>query len=120
MAIILIIEDEAGIRNNLMRFFRLEGHTPVAAVDGLDGLEVARNQLPAIIFCDVLMPRLGGFEVLAALKQDPLLQNTPFYFVSASAETEHLQTGIELGACGYLTKPFHLPELQALLRKHLA
>ncbi len=118
MAIILTIEDETQIRENLVRFISLEGHAAIAACDGIAGLEAARAHRPELIFCDVMMPRMGGFEVLAAIKQDPNLQHIPFYFLSASAESESLEAGLRLGAVGYVVKPFKLGEMRSLLNKH--
>ena len=69
MARILVIEDEASIRANLVRFIQLEGHEAIEAGDGQAGLAAARTQVPDFIFCDVMMPRMGGFEVLTALAQ---------------------------------------------------
>lgn len=119
MATILVIEDEAGIRDNLIRFLRLEGHEPVAAPDGLAGVEMARQHRPALVFCDLMMPRMSGFEVLKALRADPALAAVPLIFLSASAEPEKLDAGLALGATGYVTKPFDLGELRQLLARHL-
>ncbi len=119
MAKVLIIDDETPIRENLARFLRLEGHEAVQAADGQAGMEAARREKPAMIFCDLTMPRLTGFEVLAALRADPELAAIPFVFLSASVEPERLQAGLEGGAAGYITKPFQLAELRQALETHL-
>ena len=119
MARILVIEDEAPIRGNLLRFVRLEGHEAVEAADGLSGLESARSQRPDLIFCDVMMPQMNGLELLTALLQEPTLKTVPVVFLSASAEPEKLEEALRLGASAYLTKPFNLAQLRAVLQQHL-
>jgi CheY-like chemotaxis protein len=117
MARILVIEDEAHIRDNLLRFVRLEGHEGLSAADGNAGLQVARQQQPDLIFCDVMMPQMNGMEVLAALQSEPALKHIPLVFLSASAESERLEEALRLGASGYVTKPFNFA--QAVLKQHL-
>ena len=119
MANILIIEDETQIRDNLVRFLKLEGHQVAAAPDGLVGLEAARSNSPDLIICDFMMPRLNGFQVLAALQEDPELRAVPFIMLSASAEPERLQQAIALGARAYVTKPFQFEQLRNLLDRYL-
>jgi CheY-like chemotaxis protein len=119
MARILVIEDEANIRSNLLRFVRLEGHEALEASDGVTGLQAAKEHLPDLIFCDVMMPRMNGMEVLAALQNDPALKQVPLIFLSASAESERLEEALRMGASGYVTKPFNFAQLQAVLKQYL-
>lgn len=119
MANIMVIDDEAPIRENLQRFLTLEGHRVVEAVDGQAGLEAIRAHRPDFIFCDVMMPRMDGFEVLAAVQADAGLRKIPFVFLSASAEPEKLQAALQQGATGYVTKPFNLSQLRQLLSSQL-
>ena len=111
MAKILIIEDEAPIRDNLVRFLRLEGYTALTAENGRLGLEIARLELPDLILCDVMMPEMNGIAVLDALRHDPAIEHTPFIFLTAGAEREDMQAGLTHGADNYVTKPFNLREL---------
>jgi CheY-like chemotaxis protein len=120
MARILVIDDEAPIRENLVRFLVLEGHQVIQAVDGRLGLEAIRHHQPDFILCDVMMPHLDGFEVLAATQADPGLRGIPFVFLSASAEPEKLEAALQQGATGYVTKPFNLAHLRQLLASQLA
>ena len=119
MARILVIEDEAPIRANLLRFVRLEGHEGIEAADGLIGLQAAKTQRPDLIFCDVMMPQMNGMEVLAAIQLDTALARVPLIFLSASAESERLEEALRLGASGYVTKPFNFAQLQAVLQQFL-
>ena len=119
MARILVIEDEAPIRGNLLRFIRLEGYEAVEAADGRSGLQAVHDQLPDLIFCDVMMPQLNGLDLLAAIQQAPALRHIPLIFLSASAEPELLDEALRRGARGYLTKPFNFTQLRAVLQQHL-
>lgn len=120
MARILVIDDEAPIRENLVRFLVLEGHQVFQAADGRLGLDAIRTHKPDFILCDVMMPHLDGFEVLAATHADPALRGIPFVFLSASAEPEKLEAALKQGATGYVTKPFNLANLRQLLATQLA
>ena len=120
MARILVIDDEAPIRENLVRFLVLEGHQVLQAADGRLGLDAIRTHKPDFILCDVMMPHMDGFEVLAATHADPALRGIPFVFLSASAEPEKLEAALQQGATGYVTKPFNLASLRQLLATQLA
>jgi DNA-binding response OmpR family regulator len=119
LAKILLIEDDAPIRANLRCFLLLEGYQVLEAEDGASGLELARSQRPDLILCDVLMPQVDGFEVLRQLRQSPATAAIPFVFVSASADLDARRAGLALGAADYVTKPFALPELAALIASRL-
>ena len=120
MACILVIDDEAPIRENLVRFLVLEGHQVMQAADGRLGLDAIRTHKPDFILCDVMMPHMDGFEVLAATHADPALRGIPFVFLSASAEPEKLEAALKQGATGYVTKPFNLASLRQLLATQLS
>jgi CheY-like chemotaxis protein len=119
MASILIIEDEAPIRDNLRRLVQLEGYDVLEAENGQRGLDLIRTTLPDLILCDVMMPELDGFSLLKILRTDPRTAAVPFVFLTASAEKEDLEHGRALGADEYVTKPFNLLDLAALIRRRL-
>jgi len=119
VATVLVIDDEASIRENLVRFLKLEGHKAVEAADGRAGLDAVKTHAPDLIFCDVMMPHVDGFEVLATLQADATLRHIPFVFLSASAEPEKLQEALQQGANNYVTKPFNLARLRDLLAELL-
>lgn len=119
MATVLVIEDETPIRENLERFLAFEGYTVESAGDGRRGMERVRDKRPDLILCDVMMPVMTGFEVLAELRRDPLLARIPFVFLTASAEKDDISRGLGLGAADYVTKPFNLTELAELVRRRL-
>jgi len=120
MARILIIEDEAQIRDNLVRFLRLEGYEVAFAEDGVAGLKAIRAAPPELVICDFMMPGMDGFAVLAALQADDALRQLPFIMLSASAEPERLAQAVAMGARAYVTKPFRFAELRELLHRHLS
>jgi len=117
---ILVIEDEAPIRANVRRFLGLLGHEVEDAADGRAGLEAARARPPDLVLCDILMPELDGFGVLAALRADPATAGIPFVFLTASADKREHADGLAKGADAYVTKPFHLKDLEAVIEALLA
>ncbi len=108
---ILIVEDEAAIRDNLARILRLEGFEPIEATNGRIGLERARREAPALILSDVMMPELDGYGLLEALRADPLTAAIPFIFLTARTDRMDRRRGMNLGADDYLGKPFSRDEL---------
>ncbi|WP_234301150.1 hybrid sensor histidine kinase/response regulator [Sphaerospermopsis aphanizomenoides] len=115
MKTILIIEDEAQIRNNIREILHLSDFDTLVAENGLQGLELAKSQHPDLIICDLMMPELDGYSVLTKLRQDSSIATIPLIFLTAKSEWSDLRRGMELGADDYLTKPF-MPDdlLQAI------
>lgn len=118
--LVLVIDDEADIRENLVAFLQLEGHRVAAVAHGQEGLRAMRAERPDLILCDVMMPHLNGFDMLAAMMADPALRDIPLLFLSASAEPEKLEEGLKMGARGYITKPFNLLRLRELMAPFVA
>jgi DNA-binding response OmpR family regulator len=116
---ILVIEDEMEMRRNLTTILRLEKFIPVAAENGRMGLELAREDKPDLILCDVTMPDLDGHGVLAALRADPTICDVPFIFLTARGEKPDIRAGMSLGADDYLTKPIAKADLLAAIRSRL-
>lgn len=118
MTRILIIEDEAAIRDNLARLLRLEGFETYEAPDGVAGLDAARTLRPDLIICDILMPGIGGYGVLAGVRGTPELAATPFLFLTASANHDERAQALKRGADDYLVKPFRIADvLDAIARR---
>lgn len=111
MARILVIEDEAPIRQNLVFLLRAEGHEVESAPNGRAGLEMVDKFHPALVLCDVMMPELDGFGVLEALRGKPATASLPFIFLTARADRADLRKGMSGGADDYLTKPFTRQEV---------
>jgi serine/threonine-protein kinase PpkA len=119
---VLVIEDEAGIRNNILLMLKIERFAAVGAENGRVGLDLARRNPPDLILCDVNMPEMDGFSVLETLRGEPSFADTPFVFLTALDDRASQRRGMNLGADDYLTKPFTRDELMAAvnarLRKH--
>lgn len=113
MARILIIEDNTDIRENMVEILELEGYEVITAHNGQAGLAVARTEVPDLILCDVMMPVMDGHEVLKALHEHDPGSKIPFVFVTANAEKKEMIAGLEMGAHGYIRKPFEIHELLA-------
>jgi len=116
---ILVIEDEPEMRYNLVSILRLERFEPIAAENGRAGLDAARRERPALILCDVMMPELDGYGVLAGLRADAGTAGIPFIFLTAKGEKPDIRTGMNLGADDYLTKPVAKADLLAAIRARL-
>lgn len=116
---ILVIEDEPEMRRNLTTILRMEKFLPLAAENGRAGIEVAKKERPDLILCDVMMPELDGYGVIAALRADPQTVTIPFVFLTAKGEKPDIRTGMNLGADDYLTKPVGKTDLLAAIRSRL-
>lgn len=102
---ILIIEDEEAIRETLQDLLEINGHSVIAAPDGLSGVERAKEK-PELILCDIGLPGLNGYQVLTAIQQLPECRDIPFIFLTAWADRQDQRKGMALGADDYITKPF--------------
>jgi len=116
---ILVIEDEAMLRDSLLDLLSLEDFEVRGAENGRIGLELAHQEHPDLIICDVMMPELDGYQVLTALQQDPATATIPFIFLTAKSEPTDLRQGMALGADDYLTKPFSYKELLRAIETRL-
>ncbi|MCC7699207.1 MULTISPECIES: EAL domain-containing protein [Janthinobacterium] len=107
---ILIIEDNATNMELMVYLLRAFGYTPLAAYDGEEGVRMARSELPDLIICDVHLPKLDGYGVVAELKKDPQLRNIPALAVTALAMVGDRERLLEAGFNGYIGKPIE-PDL---------
>ncbi len=116
---ILIIEDADALRNDIMEMLRYEGYDVYGAADGVDGVQAARDCHPDLIICDIMMPRMDGFEVLETLKQDGAGITVPFIFLTAKTDKLDIRAGMDSGANDYLTKPFAGHELISSIQQRI-
>lgn len=119
MKTVLIIEDHADMRRNIATILEMENFNVVTACDGREGVEEARRSRPDMILCDVMMPELDGYGVLAELRKDPVSASTPFIFLTAKGERRDVRAGMNLGADDYLTKPVTASDLLAAIDARL-
>ncbi|AKD56697.1 hybrid sensor histidine kinase/response regulator transcription factor [Spirosoma radiotolerans] len=113
--VLLIIDDNADIRAYVRTIFESNYHI-IEAENGQSGLDKATTSLPNVIICDLMMPRLDGFEFCRLLKQQEVTSHIPVIMLTAKATVEDRIGGFELGADDYLTKPFNPTELEARVR----
>ena len=117
---ILIVEDEKLIRNNLRFILEHNGYYCAVAEDGFEGLEKIKQFKPALVLCDLMMPRMNGFELLEQTRALPDTINIPFVFITARADEKDKREGMNLGADDYITKPFNTPHLLETVQKRIA
>jgi DNA-binding response OmpR family regulator len=122
MKTILLIEDNADLRENTAELLEQSNYKMITAENGKTGVELAKKNLPDLIICDIMMPELDGYEVLEMLSKDPKTESIPFIFLTAKSERSDMRKGMSLGADDYITKPFEETELigaiEARLRKN--
>lgn len=109
---ILVIDDSDQIRWFLKHVFNKE-YNILEARNGQEGVEVALEEMPDLVLCDVMMPVKDGFDVCRELKSDPRTAQLPIVMLTAKVESEDVITGIEAGADDYITKPFDVEILQS-------
>src|ERR1019366_7095113 len=116
---ILVIDDEESFRQVILKFLAKQGFEAVPAADGQTGVRVAAEMLPDLIVCDLNMPGMDGYEVLAALHRDPKLADIPLIFLTGQSEPRQVRHGMNLGADDYLTKPVNLNDLLSAVQARL-
>ena len=117
---ILLIEDDTILRENTAELLELSNYEVRTASNGRKGVRAAKDYLPDVIVCDIMMPELDGYGVLEALSKDIQTKAIPFIFLSAKTERRDVRKGMEMGADDYLTKPFEEAELIGAIESRLA
>ncbi|MCM4157865.1 response regulator [Gramella sp. AN32] len=117
---LLLIEDDVTVRENTAELLELSNYEVLTASNGKLGIEKAKQEVPDIIVCDIMMPEVDGYGVLEALSKNPETLNIPFIFLSAKTEHKDIRKGMDLGADDYLTKPFEEDELLSAIESRLA
>ena len=110
MLTILIVDDEKNIRETLSDFLRLTGYEAITAENGNDALHQIRNHAPDLVICDLLMPKIGGYECLKAVKKD--FEEIKIIMLTGILDDKIYQKCIDAGADDILTKPFDFLELE--------
>jgi two-component system alkaline phosphatase synthesis response regulator PhoP len=121
MESVLIIDDEADIRDILAYNLKKEGYTVLTAKNGPDGISTAKKMQPDIIILDVMMPEMDGIQVCEILRADPMTQNIRICFLTARSEDYSQIAGLDAGADDYVSKPIKprvlISRLKAILRR---
>src|SRR5712692_4058362 len=116
---ILIAEDSATIRRLVAARLAADGYDVVEAADGEEALNLARSNQPDLLILDKVMPKLDGFEVVRALREDPATKAVPIVMLTGSTDEDDVLGGLGLGVDEYMPKPFSPRELSARVRRTL-
>ncbi|MGX5817148.1 response regulator [Chitinophaga lutea] len=119
MKTILLIEDNADIRENTAEILEMANYKVITAPDGMQGVHMAFEHKPDLIVCDISMPVLDGYGVLHMLYKRNALQSTPFIFLTARTERADMRKGMQMGADDFITKPFDPMELLQAIESRL-
>ncbi len=115
---VMVIDDSSTIRRSAEIFLSQVGCQVLLAEDGFDALAKINDHSPSIIFCDILMPRLDGYQTCALIKKSPNFSNTPVIMLSSKDGLFDRARGRMVGSDQYLTKPFTKDTLLAAVRSH--
>ena len=116
---VLVIDDSNTIRRSAEIFLKQGGHEVVLAEDGFDALAKLSDYQPDLVFCDILMPRLDGYQTCAIIKRNPQFASVPVIMLSSKDGLFDKARGRIVGSEQYLTKPFTREELLDAIRKHV-
>ncbi|MBU4030657.1 response regulator [Patescibacteria group bacterium] len=117
---IIIIEDERILLELLKEKLIQDGYEVITAMDGQEGIDKIKEELPDLILLDIVMPKKGGFEVMEELNQDDKLKNIPVIIISNSGQPVELSRIKKLGAVDWLIKTdFNPQEVVNKIKKHL-
>jgi len=117
MSVVLIVEDDPAILRGLSLGLRLERYDVLTATDGEAGYMMARERKPDLMILDLMLPKMGGFEICRRLRAEGF--PAPILMLTARGEEADRILGLDLGADDYVTKPFSVNELMARVRAHL-
>jgi len=116
---VMVIDDSKTIRRTAETLLKKEGCDVVTATDGFEALSKIADQQPQIIFVDIMMPRLDGYQTCALIKNNQLFRNTPVIMLSSKDGLFDKAKGRIVGSEQYLTKPFSREELLSAIRRHV-
>ncbi|MCZ2103983.1 MAG: response regulator [Comamonadaceae bacterium] len=108
---VLVVDDSNTIRRSAEIFLKQGGHEVLLADDGFDALSKVNDYQPQLIFCDILMPKLDGYQTVAIIKRNPHFAGTPIVMLSSKDGVFDKARGRMVGCQDYLTKPFTKDQL---------
>ena len=120
MAKILVVEDDFTIADNLQALLRVKGYQTLFAADGQAGVELARKEQPDIVLLDILLPKLGGFDVCRILKSDAKTKGIKIVMLTGLGRMGDVETAFSAGANDYLIKPYDNERLLKKIEKVLS
>lgn len=107
--VILLVEDDEFLAELYATKLNLEGFEVLSAADGKKGLKLAQDKHPDVVLLDIILPKLDGFEVLQALKDDPATKEIPVILLTNLNQRDEVKRGLGLGAADYLIKAHFMP-----------
>lgn len=116
---ILVVDDEPSIVRLMEFILARQGHEMLVAVNGEEALQKVRAAHPDLVLLDIMMPRIDGYEVARALRADPETASMPIIMLSAKAQEEDIQKGMDVGVNEYITKPFSPEHLVHVVADYL-
>ncbi|WP_130805742.1 response regulator transcription factor [Senegalia massiliensis] len=116
---ILIIEDEKNIILPLKMFLLKLGYDVKIATDGIEGIRIAQEIIPNIILLDIILPKMNGYLVCKALKDESETKNIPIIFMSAKTQEKDIKKAYDVGGEDYIIKPFIHKDIEKILNKYL-
>jgi len=116
---ILIVDDEKDIVETIQFRLELEGLECLVAYDGEEALLKAKRENPDLILLDIMLPKINGYKIARLLKFDELYKHIPIIMLTARTQKTDIELGEETGADEYVTKPFDMDMLVALVKKYL-
>jgi DNA-binding response OmpR family regulator len=117
---VLVAEDSSTVRRLVAARLRADGYEVLEASDGEEALKLARESGPDLVVLDKVMPKLDGFEVIRALREDPQASQVPIVMLTERTNEDDVLGGLSLGVEDYMPKPFSPHELSARVRRALA
>lgn len=115
---VLIVEDEKNIVLSLKMLLKKRGFDVEVATNGVDAIKIAQEYVPDIVFLDILLPKMNGYLVCEALKQEIDTKNIPVIFISAKTQQEDIKKAYDAGGEDYLVKPFSHQQVEKILDKY--
>jgi DNA-binding response OmpR family regulator len=116
---VVVAEDSSTIRRLVAARLKADGYEVLEAADGEEALKLVREAKPDLLVLDKVMPKLDGFEVIRALREDPQTSDVPIVMLTERTNEDDVLSGLSLGVEDYMPKPFSPHELSARVRRAL-
>ena len=113
---VLVVDDDAAVRDSLARTMRFEGYQIDTAADGQLAIEAVRDAEPDAMILDVSMPRLDGWELCEILRRQSQTREVPVLFITGRTDVRDRITAMQVGGTDFISKPFHAKDLRAKVR----
>lgn len=119
MSSILIVDDEKNIVLPLKLYLKSLSHEVFVAHDGIEALDIIDREQIDLIFLDIILPKMSGYLVCEAIRQNPIKKTIPIIFMTAKTEQKDLQKSLDIGGNAYILKPFVMNDILNILKIYL-